>query len=460
MSLKCYREKLTEAIIISCSTVLFCIMAALFPDIYAVSKLSLLTIFVAVLVLLLSFRGITGGILYFLCLILMHCGQIFMLAVGMEFPAILTTSIALGDKYPHSLEAVRFTTVACMIVALILVLAGKREQADEKQIADTDEELSISWIGWCMVAGVAILAVISDIVRAWQVAEVGYAEGFQQHNVILFYADMLFPLFCYLVIAAYKNKAKAVLAVLMVILARAAFSIFFIGSRGQAVLDIIMGYYATTVLTSDRKIKRFANILFYSIAGAGVLVLPLAGLLRGDALTTEAFFDAYKPIEYSLTEFGGSVVNVRLAIPTHGDIPVSEFFLHFLALVPASTHLFPFLTDSYGGNYALYLNTAGGDRLGGSVFGEAAFWFGNSVGGWLYVAVIAVVLILCINALSKGSSGKTIIRNTVLLYLISCIFFQVRGTVSDLLAGVKIAIYFWIIFFFLEKYLFKRVDPS
>lgn len=397
---------------------------------------------------------LSGGFIYYVCVVVMHVGQILMVALKCKFPLILKSSIAIGEEYLYSKEAIIYTTWACLIIAIVSILLEKNKEVYE-DIETFEGYIGISKLGWILVIAIILLSSISDIVKAAQVKAVGYALGYHQNITLLYYADLLFPLFIFCIIATYRNNERYMHFVFWGIIIKSAFSAVFIGSRGDAVLNIVMSVYAIHKLSSNSNVKKYIIKYFMFIVFAGLVVLPFTGLLRGNSsITLSEFFNEYNSITYSLTEFGGTIVNVRLAAANVQALPSRHFLYSLLSILPLSTVFFPTLTSSYGGNYAAYLNTRGGIGLGGSVIGEGLFWFGK-IGGLVYITVIVLIAIFAVNATKKSNNRRQIEINIVALYLLHCIFSQIRGTISDTLVGVKFAIYFLIIFKLVGHHFFQ-----
>lgn len=125
-----------------------------------------------------------------------------------------------------------------------------------------------------------------------------------------------------------------------------------------------------------------------------------------------------------------------------------------------STILFPGLVTNYGGSYAAYLNTIYHGGYGGSIIGESAFWFGDGSLGLIFVMVISLIVVICMNILEKKRIKNDIASNTAILFLLYEMFYYIRGSVSDFQAGIKLAIYFYIIIKFTRKYLFTDINKE
>ena len=446
-------------------TTFFCMIAMLFTilaywnsvneikELKSTCITSLVAIGIELFCIWIKDKKITGGFLYVVCLVMMHFGQVVIIAMGLEFSEIRRTSISLGTGYPNSYEAIVFSTLACMIVGLVVIIFEKNyivENRNDYISLGVQENYSITAFGWLIICVFFGLTFVSDLVRIIQVSALGYGDGYRQTNTLLYYADLLFPMCVFLIISTYRDNQKVLWRVIVGVIIRAAYCALLIGSRSEAVLDIIMCTFAIVKLSNDYYMRRKIQRLFVVLCAVGVLIIPFAGLARNlTTLTLKGFLSEYNPIIYSLTEFGGTIVNVRLAIEYQGGLGIPQFFLSFLSIFPMSGTLFPFLSTGLGGSYATYLNNVRGfGGLGGSVIGEAAFWFGTSFGGLLYMAFIAIVVVSCLNQLNRSRNTAGVFKCTVILFLLYDVFYQIRGTVASLEGGIKLALYFGILFYF------------
>lgn len=416
-------------------------------------------IVVALVLLWNRYKKFTGGMLYYVCLAFMHCGQMIILAFKMNFSDARKSSIALGNDYSYSNEAIRFV-VLCLLVVAIIISFFEKDYQDDEIICDNyfhdSVQLNLTGIGWMVLGFLMMLTFVSDVIRIIQVSALGYGEGYRQTNTLLYYADLLFPLCTYIIISAYRENIKVIRRVFLLVVFRALVCALFIGSRSEAVLEIIIAAYAILKLTSTQEITKFVKRSLLVIGVSAVVLLPFTGLSRNmTSLTLSEFLETNNPITYSLTEFGGTIINVRLGIQYSGGLDVSEFFKSFASIIPMSGTFLPFLRTTYGNSYAAYLNAARGlGGLGGSSIGEAAFWFGTGAGGLIYVGIIAFIVIACMNALRNKHQTENIIRNATVLFLLYDVFYMIRGSVASLQGGIKIALYFWIILKLFSRYLF------
>ena len=346
------------------------------------SKWSTYSLILALLLLWFGKRRLTGGILYYLCLSFMHCGQVYIIAFGMEFSQTRKSNISLGTSLPLSQEAVYFTTICCLIAAIIICMFENNEKVNISKNESEFKNIRLTSLGWLAVSAICILTIISDLVRIRQVATLGYGLGYRQTNTLLYYADLLFPLAMFLVISIYKNDWKTLSKVLAFVIIRSGIVAFLVGSRSNAVLDILLSSFAIVKLTNNQNIRkntfRIVGIIFLT----GIIILPFTGLLRNvGSLTLGEFLKTNNPISYSLTEFGGTIINVRLGIEYKHSLSLGTYFSSFLSIIPLSSMFFSSVISTYGGSYSTYLNTVHGGGLGGSIIGEAAFWFGNGIFG-------------------------------------------------------------------------------
>lgn len=449
-------------------TLLILIMYVLFTqkdnDLKMLCVKSVLAVVCAILVAFWKSRKVTGGLLYCLCLAFMHMGQVLIIAFGMEFTKQLKSSIAIGSGVANSIPAVHFSTLACLVTFMMMCFIETNNiivDNNALMIVKKKEQMRIHPIALVFIGFIGILTILSDILRVISVNAVGYGAGYKQTNTTLFYADMLFTICLFLLISAYKNNKKVIKYIMFFVLFRSAVSAFFIGARSDAVLNIIMCVFAVTKLTTDVRIKNGVLRSFMWICVISVVVLPFTGITRNNAsLTLASFFREYNPISYSLTEFGGTIVNVCKGIAQTGELPITEFFKSFLSIIPMSTTLIPSLQSNYGGSYAAYLNINFNGGLGGSLIGEAAFWFGTGFTGLVYVMVIAGIVAICMNILEQNRFNNRISSNTAILFLLYEMFYHIRGSVSDFQSGIKLAIYFFIILKFTWKYVFVTNDKE
>ena len=407
-------------------------------------------------------RKITGGLLYCICLAFMHMGQVIIVALDMEFTRQLKNSIAIGQGIANSMPTVRFSTLAYILAVVVVCFVENAEIAGDHIRTYSDErgeqQVGLQTIVKVVIALIGILAVISDLVRAVNVATVGYGAGYKQANIVLYYADMLFMMCSFLIISTYKNSPKVISRLVIFVMLRAAFAAFFIGARSDAVVNVLMCVFAIRKLTTDSEIRRRVTRVFIWICVIGVVALPFTGIARNNTtLTLSSFLQEYNPISYSLTEFGGTIINVRLGIAHHGELPISDFFKSFLSIIPMSTVLIPGLQTNYGGGYSAYLNSTSNGislGLGGSLIGEAAFWFGTGGAGLLYILIIVIIVASCMNTLEKNRLNNGIAANTATLFLLYEMFYHIRGSISDFQSGIKLAIYFFIILKVARRYVF------
>lgn len=448
-------------ILIICSSTLYVDME--------IEKICLISIgyIVAMLFVLWSrYKRFTGGMLYYACLAFMHCGQMIILAFGMEFSEVRKSSIALGNDYNYSNEAVRFVVLSLLVVAIIICFFEKDYQYDElvcdNYYNNESTRLCLTGIGWMVLGLLMMLTFVSDIIRIIQVSALGYGEGYRQTNTFLYYADLLFPLCTYIIISAYHDNLKVIRRIFLLVVLRALVCALFIGSRSEAVLEITIAAYAILKLTSMQKIVKFVKRFLLIIGVSAVVLLPFTGLSRNvTSLTLSEFIETNNPITYSLTEFGGTIINVRLGIQYSDGLDVVEFFKSFASIIPMSGTILPFLRTTYGNSYVSYLNTARGfGGLGGSSIGEAAFWFGTGAGGLIYVGVITLIVVACLNVLKNKHRIENVISNATVLFLLYDVFYMIRGSVASLQGGIKLALYFWVILKLFSKYLFVEYEAD
>lgn len=424
---------------------------------------SIIAIFSAILVTLWKSKKITGGLLYCICLIFMHLGQVVIVAFNMKFTQQLKSSIAIGETITNSSQAVRFSTLACLLTLIIVCFIENNTNENDYITANLRLNYHIRFkpIAKIFVIFITTLTIIGDLIRVVNVATVGYGAGYKQTSTVLFYADMIFTICVFLLISVYKNNYKFLRNLMLFVIMRAIVSAFFIGARSDAVLNIIMCVFAIRKLSTSAEIKNRVTRLFIWILIIGIIALPFTGIARNNSsLTLSSFFKEYNPISYSLTEFGGTIINVCNGIAQYRKLPLSDFFNSFLSIIPMSTILFPGLVTNYGGSYAAYLNTIYHGGYGGSIIGESAFWFGDGSLGLIFVMVISLIVVICMNILEKKRIKNDIASNTAILFLLYEMFYYIRGSVSDFQAGIKLAIYFYIIIKFTRKYLFTDINKE
>lgn len=444
---------------------IFLIAASRMPHLRGLAVFSSVCIALNVLLMLLKNKAISCGVLFYLCLILMHCGQIFIIAFGWDFSSALKSSIAISNNISSSEETVRITTIGCLIISSVLLLfershlsrTNNHKQTQLKRFNNTI--VGFSDAGWTIVIAVFMLACVSDVVRAIQVFNYGYSKGFQQSNILLYYCDLLYPLFLFTTISIYRNNSKVLTFSIALTIVRSVFSMFFIGSRGEAVLDVLLCVFAVISLSSNIKyiksIKKVVAICFVS----AIIVLPFTGLLRSNRdLSLVEFLVDYNPISYSLTEFGGSIINVRLGMEHSGSLPLESFFNSFQTILPLSTSLNPSVLGNYGNAYAMYLNSLynGSLHLGGSLIGEAVFWFGDGAGFVIYLSLFALILSLLFRILNGNGTDTKLIVFGPSFFLVHQMFYQIRGSISSFQTGMKLLLYFVIILYFFRNLFFKR----
>ena len=398
-------------------------------------------------------HGLSAMTIFAISLAVMHCGQIAILAVDGAFPRALRTSVAIGEGYVYSAEAIRYVTHACLITNIWVACFEKASTKSEG--IRCEQKMSLTSVGWCFVVGVFLLSCLSDLVKAIQVAALGYGGGYKQANTLLFYMDLLYPLVLFLTIAIYADDIRYIKAVFWINIVKSVFSMLVIGSRGKVALSIIIMTYLILRMTNNPNVKRYIRKYLILIGIGGIIVLPFSGLLRvNTSLSFSEFIREVNPISYSLTEFGGTIVNITLAIPNMKALNTSEFFTAFLTIIPAANLFVGSGVSAYGANYANYLNTVGGRQLGGSIIGEGLFWFGEA-GGIIYLLIVATVAILVLNRIN-GKQTKMGITSTVCsLYLFYNICLHIRGAIVDTATGIKLMIYFYVLFLLVGKYLIK-----
>ena len=305
------------------------------------------------------------------------------------------------------------------------------------------------------MTGVFFLSCLSDLVKATQVAALGYAGGYKQTNTLLFYMDLLYPLVLFLVIVVYADHIRYIKVIFWFNIVKSVFSMLVIGSRGKVALSIIIMTYLILRMTNKLEVKRYIRKYLIWIGVGGIIVLPFSGLLRvNTSLSFSEFIREVNPISYSLTEFGGTIVNITLAIPNMKALNTSEFFTAFLTIIPAANLFVGNGISDYGANYANYLNTVGGRQLGGSIIGEGLFWFGEA-GGIIYLLIVTSVAILILNRINGKQTKMSIASTVCSLYLFYNICLHIRGGIVDTATGIKLMIYFSIMFLLFGKYLIK-----
>ena len=431
----------------------FALLSPLNCSLQELSCIAVIALLLSIGVLIKSQGGLSAMTIFAISLAVMHCGQIAILAVDAPFPKALRTSVAIGGGYPYSAEAIRYVTHACLItniwIACMEKASGKSEGIRKRQ------QMHLTALGWCFVVGVFLLSCLSDLVKATQVSALGYAGGYKQTNTLLFYMDLLYPLVLFLAIDVYADNVRYIKTIFWVNIVKSIFSMLVIGSRGKVALSIIIMAYLILRMTNNPEVKQYIRKYLLLISVGGILILPFSGLLRvNTSLSFSEFIREVNPLSYSLTEFGGSIVNVTLAIPNIQCLNIAQFFSAFLTIIPAANLFVGSGVSMYGANYANYLNTVGGRQLGGSIIGEGLFWFGE-VGGIIYLLIIVSVAILIMNRINVKQTKMSIGSTVSGLYLFYNICLHIRGAIVDTATGIKLIIYFYIMFLLVGKHLIK-----
>ena len=412
-----------------------------------------------------SFGTFNGALIYYACLAFMHCGQIIMIALNLPFPSVLRSSIVLGFTTENEFVAIKFTTISCLVCSLILYIFSNSKE--EKKVNNQPLQINgyeLTQIGWAIYIIILALSITSDITKAIAVNKIGYLLGFRQTNGILYYADMLLPLFTFFTLSIYRNNVKINKIVFLIMIFKSGFSAFFVGTRSTAVLSILMVAYAIYRLSERSENKRWIKKTCIILFLAGIIALPLSGLLRTkDVNGIVDFITNYNPISYSLTEFGGSINNVKQSSQFFYDkeISVVEFYKSFLTILPLSTIVFPNVVGTYGNAYANYINSRvgvfeGGGGAGGSVLGEGVFWFGPGIGGYVYIVIITLIVIWCFKKLNNNRSKNRLLFDPLVMFLLYELFYQIRGTIQSVQTGIKLGVYFYIIFICFRSILYKE----
>ena len=73
---------------------------------------------------------------------------------------------------------------------------------------------------------------------------------------------------------------------------------------------------------------------------------------------------------------------------------------------------------------------------------------------------MTMVVVYVFNRLDKVCKTYDFIASTTLLFFMYDMFYYIRGTVASLQGGLKIAIYFYVLLHFAERYLFVKMQSE
>lgn len=310
-----------------------------------------------------------------------------------------------------------------------------------------DVVLNVSGLFRFLVICLYLVLMYYEVLRAGSVAAKGYGGGYHySNNFASMLADWVNIMFI-TIIYAYKDNPKMFWRYTGLMLFKALFVMFFVGNRGDSVVNmLIFGFIVVRYSYLRKTPKKMYRLL--SVMGIFLLiVLPLISILRSGGNAQESFANQ-GPIESFLMEFGDTARNFFLtdAFVTHmGHVYGMQMFTTSLTIIPCSTILFGDLINSYGIIGIILNEYFDVEGLGGSNLTQLYFNFGDGPLLYLSSFLMAYFCIFVSNMLMR--KNHNIYTTLILLSLFAGLLINVRAEWYSVMSQLKIGLYMCLIIY-------------
>ena len=296
-----------------------------------------------------------------------------------------------------------------------------------------------------------IIMMFFEISRAGNVSAKGYGEGYQYSNTFALMLSDWINILLITMMYAYKDNPKLFWRYTGMLMFRALFIMFFVGNRGSSVIQIITAVFIISRFSYLSNNKAKLKGLIGSIGAFLLVALPLISIMRQGVASGEAFSDQ-GPIESFLMEFGDTARNTFLVdgfIRQMGDMKGLQILATSLTIVPMSTIFFGDLITHYG-MVGLFLNEFFNIRgLGGSMFGQLYFNFGDSA--FLYLSTVAIALFSTWISNNLMTKDNSIYKTLIFVGLFVGLMTNVRGEWYSTMSSLKISLYLCLYLYFFNR---------
>lgn len=307
-----------------------------------------------------------------------------------------------------------------------------------------------SWFHTCVII-LYIVMMYFEVQRAGNVSVSGYGDGYHYSNTFaLMLADWV-NILLITMMYVYGNNPKLFWTYTNMLLLRALFIMFFVGNRGSSVIQIITAVFIISRFSYISEKKAKLKQIIYSMFFFLVIALPLISVMRSGISYSEVFSDQ-GPIESFLVEFGDTARNTFLVdgfINLFGPVYGLQILSTSLTIFPMSTILFGDMINQYGmvGSFLNeFYNMKG---LGGSMFAQLYFNFGNSI--WLYAASVLMAMFTAWVSNTLMTKDNSIYKTLIFLGLFIGLITNVRGEWYSTMSCLKISLYLCVFLWFFAK---------
>ena len=307
-----------------------------------------------------------------------------------------------------------------------------------------------SWIHPIIIL-LYVIMMYFEVKRAGNVSVSGYGDGYHYSNSFALMLSDWVNMLLITMMFVYRYNPKMFWRYTGMLLFRALFIMFFVGNRGSSVIQIITAVFIISRYSylSENKVK--LRQLLLCIGAFLLITLPLISIIRSGASSNEAFLNQ-GPVESFLIEFGDTARNTFLVdgfINQFGAMNGLQMLSTSLTILPMSTVLWGDLINQYG-MVGVFLNDFYNIKgLGGSMFAQLYFNFGNSFWLYLFTALMALLTTWVSNRLMDNVNS--IYKAIIFLGLFVGLMTNVRSEWYSAMSSLKISLYLCVLLLLLTK---------
>ena len=405
-------------------------------------------------------KVITAFNVFYLCICLFSFGQLILLLIGIKETPLADYSLVYRQFEQDTLIKGVIFSINCVDIIASAGMLFIRKQTQYVLEERKEFEIKITSIGFFVICIILILALVGDINRAINVSVLGYRKGFTiyaSNSIIasvLYYASIFRRIIIIVLLYCYRNKPQKrriyIYIALYIIL-----QLLFIKNRGGAVIDLASYVMFQFSISPHNQLqnKRNKRIIFFLVV-VGIIVLPYISSTRisNIGLGITNYLKAFNSMEIVLMEFGGSLETLLYTIEhTISHAWGYQLLVSASNLLPGSEILFGNLSDEYQFLSKLGLGNLG---LGTTLLSEAYYNFGNTILSYIFIFIIAIIVVNVTNKLSSNNSySPKIVIFQGILY--SVLLTLIRSSMVDLFSTIKIWVYFLLICKLTGPYLYS-----
>lgn len=360
----------------------------------------------------------------------------------------LSYLLDFGYSYSESelIDIYRMLTVLLIIFGCTGLRFAKRNKQKKEDIAFNPP----SWMHSVVII-LYIIMMYFEVERAGNVSVSGYGDGYHYSNSFALMLSDWVNMLLITMMFVYRNNPKIFWRYTNMLLIRALFIMFFVGNRGSSVIQIITAVFIISRYSylADNKVK--LRQLLLGIGAFLLVALPLISIIRSGISSNDAFSNQ-GPVESFLIEFGDTARNTFLVddfIHQFGDVSGQQMLSTSLTILPMSTILWGEIINQYGLVGAFLNDFYNIKGLGGSMFAQLYFNFGNSF--WLYLSTVLMALLTTWVSNTLMTNINSIYKVIIFLGLFVGLMTNVRSEWYSTMSCLKISLYLCVLFLFLIK---------